>query len=58
LNDTDRHADAAAAALAGGSQKYRDRIAAQGKLLVRERVAYASNKDRFFSDRRHGVPPV
>jgi acetyl-CoA carboxylase carboxyltransferase component len=22
------------------------------------RLAYASNKERFFSDRRHGVPPV
>ena len=22
------------------------------------RLAYASNKDRRFSDRRHGVPPV
>jgi acetyl-CoA carboxylase carboxyltransferase component len=22
------------------------------------RLAYASNKDRTFSDRRHGVPPV
>ena len=33
-----------------------------GKGMFRDelltRFAYASNKDRFFSDRRHGVPPV
>ncbi len=50
MSETDRFAEASAAALAGGAQKYRDRLVEQGKLPVRDRVALLCDKGSFVED--------
>jgi len=50
LSETDRFADAAAEARAGGPQKYRDRLVSQGKLPVRDRVALLCDEGSFVED--------
>jgi len=50
LTEEDRFADAAATARQGGSAKYHERIAAQGKLFVRDRVGLLCDPGSFVED--------
>lgn len=50
MTEEDRFADAAATARQGGSAKYHERIAAQGKLFVRDRVGLLCDPGSFVED--------